>query len=198
MLRDDRRAHVGGLLAPATCARRGATNRVRQPMTEFYRDGCCDTGPEDVGSHTVCAVAPTGSQASRAKPRPGGPESSRCVQELPSHSQVSPPKASPLGPLPAPPNMTMRLRLWSVLIACDRRGDAPESSSCVQFSFFHSQVSTIKRQLAPRAFHHAAGSSEQDDSFSDEIIGESMHITWRRTRISYLDPIFAIPLPCIV
>ena len=27
-----------------------------QPMTGFYRDGCCDSGPEDVGSHTVCAV----------------------------------------------------------------------------------------------------------------------------------------------
>jgi uncharacterized protein (DUF2237 family) len=27
-----------------------------QPMTGFYRDGCCDTGQEDIGSHTVCAV----------------------------------------------------------------------------------------------------------------------------------------------
>ena len=26
------------------------------PVTGFYRDGCCTTGPEDVGSHTVCAV----------------------------------------------------------------------------------------------------------------------------------------------
>ena len=26
------------------------------PMTGFYRDGCCGTGPQDVGSHTVCAV----------------------------------------------------------------------------------------------------------------------------------------------
>jgi uncharacterized protein len=26
------------------------------PMTGFYRDGCCDTGREDVGSHTVCVV----------------------------------------------------------------------------------------------------------------------------------------------
>ena len=25
------------------------------PMTGFYRDGCCDTGPEDIGVHTVCA-----------------------------------------------------------------------------------------------------------------------------------------------
>ncbi len=26
------------------------------PMTGFYRDGACSTGPEDVGNHTVCAV----------------------------------------------------------------------------------------------------------------------------------------------
>ena len=27
-----------------------------KPTTGFYRDGCCNTGPEDFGSHTVCAV----------------------------------------------------------------------------------------------------------------------------------------------
>ena len=26
------------------------------PMTGFFRDGCCATGPEDLGSHTICAV----------------------------------------------------------------------------------------------------------------------------------------------
>lgn len=26
------------------------------PITGFYRNGCCCTGPEDVGSHTVCVV----------------------------------------------------------------------------------------------------------------------------------------------
>jgi uncharacterized protein (DUF2237 family) len=25
------------------------------PMTGFYRDGCCATGPEDIGSHVVCS-----------------------------------------------------------------------------------------------------------------------------------------------
>jgi len=25
------------------------------PMTGFYRDGCCNTGPKDNGTHTVCA-----------------------------------------------------------------------------------------------------------------------------------------------
>jgi uncharacterized protein (DUF2237 family) len=23
-------------------------------MTGFYRDGCCNTGPQDLGAHTVC------------------------------------------------------------------------------------------------------------------------------------------------
>ncbi|MBV9830335.1 MAG: DUF2237 domain-containing protein [Marmoricola sp.] len=27
-----------------------------EPLTGFYRDGCCTAGPEDVGSHTICAV----------------------------------------------------------------------------------------------------------------------------------------------
>ena len=26
------------------------------PLTGFFRDGCCTTGPEDYGSHTICAV----------------------------------------------------------------------------------------------------------------------------------------------
>ncbi|MEU0096291.1 DUF2237 domain-containing protein [Kribbella sp. NPDC006257] len=29
------------------------------PLTGFFRDGCCSTGPEDIGSHTVCAVVTT-------------------------------------------------------------------------------------------------------------------------------------------
>lgn len=27
-----------------------------RPVTGFFRNGCCDTGSEDAGSHTVCAV----------------------------------------------------------------------------------------------------------------------------------------------
>jgi hypothetical protein len=26
------------------------------PLTGFFRDGCCNTGPEDLGSHTICSV----------------------------------------------------------------------------------------------------------------------------------------------
>jgi uncharacterized protein (DUF2237 family) len=28
----------------------------RDPLTGFYRDGCCNTGGDDRGVHTVCAV----------------------------------------------------------------------------------------------------------------------------------------------
>jgi uncharacterized protein len=37
---------VGGTLLPCSS----------EPLTGFFRDGCCATGSEDVGSHTVCAV----------------------------------------------------------------------------------------------------------------------------------------------
>jgi len=37
---------LGGALEPC-----GA-----DPVTGFFRDGCCRTGPDDVGSHTICAV----------------------------------------------------------------------------------------------------------------------------------------------
>ena len=36
----------GGALAPCS----------NEPLTGFYRNGCCDTGPDDMGMHTVCAV----------------------------------------------------------------------------------------------------------------------------------------------
>lgn len=44
--RADERNVMGGALAPCST----------DPMTGFYRNGCCSTGPEDAGSHTVCAV----------------------------------------------------------------------------------------------------------------------------------------------
>ena len=44
MASDDRNV-LGGPLAACSMA----------PRTGFYRDGCCNTGPEDVGLHIVCA-----------------------------------------------------------------------------------------------------------------------------------------------
>ena len=26
------------------------------PITGAFRDGCCNTGPGDIGTHTVCAI----------------------------------------------------------------------------------------------------------------------------------------------
>lgn len=37
---------LGGVLA--SCS--------EKPLTGFFRDGCCNTGPQDRGLHTVCAV----------------------------------------------------------------------------------------------------------------------------------------------
>lgn len=28
----------------------------RDPLTGFYRDGCCNTGEQDFGKHTVCVI----------------------------------------------------------------------------------------------------------------------------------------------
>ena len=36
---------LGGALLPCSVA----------PITGFFRDGCCNTGPEDIGLHVVCA-----------------------------------------------------------------------------------------------------------------------------------------------
>jgi uncharacterized protein (DUF2237 family) len=36
---------LGGPLLPCSVA----------PLTGFFRDGCCNTGPEDIGLHVVCA-----------------------------------------------------------------------------------------------------------------------------------------------
>jgi len=41
---DDDKNVLGGSLAPCSTS----------PRTGFYRDGCCNTGPEDVGMHVVC------------------------------------------------------------------------------------------------------------------------------------------------
>jgi uncharacterized protein len=35
---------LGGVLEPCSL----------EPLTGFYRDGCCETGPEDSGRHTIC------------------------------------------------------------------------------------------------------------------------------------------------
>ena len=56
MLRDDRTDRGGGRRTSRNVLGEPPANCSIKPMTGFYRDGCCDTGREDVGSHTVCAV----------------------------------------------------------------------------------------------------------------------------------------------
>jgi hypothetical protein len=41
---------LGGALLPCSVA----------PVTGFFRDGCCNTGPEDIGLHVVCAEVSAG------------------------------------------------------------------------------------------------------------------------------------------
>jgi uncharacterized protein len=50
------------------------------PVTGFYRDGCCNTGVDDVGVHTVCATVTAeflefskGQGNDLSTPRPGFP-----------------------------------------------------------------------------------------------------------------------------
>ena len=44
-------------LIPSTNVLGGAlADCGRDPLTGFYRDGCCETGPDDHGTHVVCAV----------------------------------------------------------------------------------------------------------------------------------------------
>ena len=44
--RDNALNVLGGPLAPCS----------EEPRTGYYRNGCCDTGHDDVGMHTVCAI----------------------------------------------------------------------------------------------------------------------------------------------
>jgi len=46
MAREPDRNVVGGALLECSA----------EPLTGFFRDGCCATGPEDIGSHTVCTI----------------------------------------------------------------------------------------------------------------------------------------------
>ena len=43
---EDARNVLGGELIPCSM----------KPVTGFFRNGCCETGPDDLGLHTVCAV----------------------------------------------------------------------------------------------------------------------------------------------
>ena len=54
MLRDDSGNGGGGWRAPRNVLGERLEDCSTRPMTGFFRDGSCNTGPEDVGVHTVC------------------------------------------------------------------------------------------------------------------------------------------------
>ena len=56
MLRDDRGNGEGRRSAPRNVLGAPLDVCSIKPMTGFYRDGCCNSGREDIGSHTVCVV----------------------------------------------------------------------------------------------------------------------------------------------
>ena len=56
MLRDDSNNGSGRRPAPRNVLGEPLEICSINPMSGFYRDGCCNTGREDIGSHTVCAV----------------------------------------------------------------------------------------------------------------------------------------------
>ena len=57
MVRDDGTdPAVGGPLRHATCSGELLDICSIKPTTGLYRDGCCNSGREDISSHTVCAV----------------------------------------------------------------------------------------------------------------------------------------------
>ena len=56
MLRDDRTDGGGGRPVSRNVLGEPLEICSINPMTGFYRDGCCNTGREDIGSHTVCTV----------------------------------------------------------------------------------------------------------------------------------------------
>ena len=64
---------LGGPLQPCSA----------EPLTGFYRDGCCNTGREDVGLHTVC-VRPDRASSSPS-PRRAATISARPCPNTASH-----------------------------------------------------------------------------------------------------------------
>ena len=56
MLRDDRSGGEERRSLPRNVFGEPLVACSMRPVTGFYREGCCNTGLEDVGSHTVCVV----------------------------------------------------------------------------------------------------------------------------------------------
>ena len=57
MFRDDTGGGGGGRKPSRNVLGQPLASCSHNPITGFYRNGCCDTAQEDVGSHTVCIIA---------------------------------------------------------------------------------------------------------------------------------------------
>jgi len=53
---DKTRARAEGQIEPINVLGAPLETCSCDPLTGFWRDGCCNTGPADRGNHTVCAV----------------------------------------------------------------------------------------------------------------------------------------------
>jgi uncharacterized protein len=60
MLREDAGKGGGGRRPARNVLGESLEDCSTRPMTGFFRNGCCDTSAQDVGSHTVCAVMTAG------------------------------------------------------------------------------------------------------------------------------------------
>jgi uncharacterized protein len=56
MLRDDSNDGPSRRHTPRNVLGEPLEDCSNKTITGFYRDGCCNTGREDIGSHTVCVV----------------------------------------------------------------------------------------------------------------------------------------------
>src|SRR6185437_5433873 len=56
VLRDDKGNGGGRPRAPRNVLGDRLEDCSMKPITGFFRDGCCNTSQEDIGSHTVCAI----------------------------------------------------------------------------------------------------------------------------------------------
>jgi uncharacterized protein (DUF2237 family) len=70
-----------------------------KPMTGFFRDGCCDTSREDIGSRTVCAVM-----------------TAAFLEFSKSHQRVDTPGSNHRVPRPRPQRGTFCIAGWDGLV----------------------------------------------------------------------------------
>lgn len=109
----------------------------QDPVTGFFRDGCCHTGPQDRGMHTVCAVvtedflefsASRGNDLSTPRPEfgfPGLKPGDRWCLCAARWLEACEAGMAPKVDLSATHLTTLDLIELDALKACSAKGDAP-------------------------------------------------------------------------